>query len=151
MLMQSKDSVPSDVTKYFYSGGLNCAETTLRVLIEDNVIDAPIETVRMMTGFGGGMQRGEICGAVIGGVAAIGWAVGRIDPSSSRRPSADAVRDFLKGFEEQFGNLRCRDLNQQYAKEHALKSEGMYRSCTVFVEFACIEAAKIIRAARLSD
>ena len=65
MLMQSKDSVPSDVTKYFYSGGLNCAETTLRVLIEDNVIDAPIETVRMMTGFGGGMRRGEIFAAAI--------------------------------------------------------------------------------------
>ena len=57
---------------YFYKGGLNCAETTLRCLIEENVIDAPQEAVRMMTGFGGGMQRGTTCGAVVGAVAALG-------------------------------------------------------------------------------
>ena len=44
-----------EVTKYFYKGGLNCAESTLRCLIEEGVIDAPPEAVRMMTGFGGGM------------------------------------------------------------------------------------------------
>ena len=44
-----------DVTQYFYKGGLNCAESTLRCLIEAGAIDAPPEAVRMMTGFGGGM------------------------------------------------------------------------------------------------
>ena len=31
----------ADVTRYFYNGGLNCAESTLRCLIEDGAIDAP--------------------------------------------------------------------------------------------------------------
>ena len=44
----------ADVTTYFYNGGLNCAETTLRCLIENGIINAPLDTVRMMTGFGGG-------------------------------------------------------------------------------------------------
>ena len=47
-----------DVARYFYKGGLNCAESTLRCLIEEGIIDPPPEVVRMMTGFGGGMQRG---------------------------------------------------------------------------------------------
>ena len=121
---------------YFYKGGLNCAEATLRCLIEEGVIDAPRETVRMMTGFGGGMQRGKTCGAVVGAVAALGWATGRIDPEQAREPSAKVVRSFLQEFENSFGTLNCRELQAVYVKEHALKSEGMYRSCTVFVERA---------------
>ncbi len=125
-----------EVTEYFYSGGLNCAESTLRCLIENGIIDAPPEAVRMMTGFGGGMQRGTTCGAVIGAVAALGWVTGRTEPEQSRQPSAEAVREFLRAFEDTFGTLNCRELQAVYVKEHALKSEGMYRRCTVFVEKA---------------
>lgn len=125
-----------EVTEYFYNGGLNCAESTLRCLIENGIIDAPPEAVRMMTGFGGGMQRGTTCGAVIGAVAALGWVTGRTEPEQSRQPSAEAVREFLRAFEDAFGTLNCRELQAVYVKEHALKSEGMYRRCTVFVEKA---------------
>lgn len=125
-----------EVTEYFYNGGLNCAESTLRCLIENGIIDAPPEAVRMMTGFGGGMQRGTTCGAVIGAVAALGWVTGRTEPEQSRQPSAEAVREFLRAFEDTFGTLNCRELQAVYVKEHALKSEGMYRRCTVFVEKA---------------
>ena len=131
----------SDVTKYFYKGGLNCAETTLKCLIEDGVIDIPEESVRMMTGFGGGMQRSAVCGAVVGAVSAIGAKRGRTTAEESRKPSAKAVSRFLKAFEEQFGTLYCKELRGTYAKGHELRSEGMYRACTVFVEKA-VEIAK---------
>ena len=36
-----------DVARYFYKGGLNCAESTLRCLIEEGIIDPPPEVVRM--------------------------------------------------------------------------------------------------------
>jgi len=133
----------AEVTRYFYNGGLNCSESTLRCLIEDGVINAPMDTVRMMTGFGGGMQRGTTCGAVIGAVAALSWATGRTEPDASRAESAAAVREFLKRFEAEFGTLSCKELQTTYVKEHALKSDGMYRKCTVFVEKA-IEMAKEI-------
>ncbi len=134
----------SEINKYFYNGGLNCAETVLKCLIEDGVIDAPPETIRMMTGFGGGMQRGTTCGAVVGAVAAIGWAMGRTEPDEPRGRSAEAVRKFLGRFEAEFGTINCRELQRTYVKEHALKSEGMYRTCTVFVERAIELAAYII-------
>jgi len=133
----------AEVTRYFSNGGLNCSESTLRCLIEDGVINAPMDTVRMMTGFGGGMQRGTTCGAVIGAVAALSWATGRTEPDASRAESAAAVREFLKRFEAEFGTLSCKELQTTYVKEHALKSDGMYRKCTVFVEKA-IEITKEI-------
>lgn len=139
-----------EVTEYFYSGGLNCAESTLRCLIENGIIDAPPEAVRMMTGFGGGMQRGTTCGAVIASVAALGWVTGRTEPEQSRQPSAEAVREFLRAFEDTFGTLNCRELQAVYVKEHALKSEGMYRRCTVFVEKA-IELVQAILAQNAAE
>ena len=137
-------ALETDVTQYFYKGGLNCAESTLRCLIEEGVIDLPPEAVRMMTGFGGGMQRGTTCGAVVAAVASIGWATGRTEPGQSREPSAAAVREFLRRFEEAFGTLTCRELQAVYVKEHALKSEGMYRACTVFVKRAVELAREIL-------
>lgn len=135
----------SDVEKIFYKGGLNCAESTLRCLIEDGAVDIPEETVRMMTGFGGGMQRGAVCGAVVSAVCAIGSKTGRISPEESRTPSAAAVREFLTRFEGEFGTIYCRDLQSTYVKEHALKSKGMYRACTVFVEKAIQITEDILR------
>ena len=136
----------ANVTEYFYKGGLNCAESALRALIEDGAIHVSPEAVRMMSGFGGGMQRGTTCGAVVAAVCALGAVTGRTEPGEDRAPSAAAVREFLKKFEAEFGTLNCRELQATYVKEHALKSEGMYRHCTVFVEKAVALAEEILAA-----
>ena len=134
-----------DVTGYFYNGGLNCAESTLKCLIDDGVIDIPEESIKLMSGFGGGMQRGTVCGAVIASVAALGSVYGRLSAEEDRKPSADAVRLFLRRFEEEFGTIYCKELQQTYVREHALKSDGMYRACTVFVEKAIELTTAIIK------
>jgi len=128
------DPVSSPVEQYFYNGGLNCAETTLRCLIEEGVIDAPLDAVRMMTGFGGGMQRGTTCGAVVGAVAAIGWVLGRTEPGESRAESAEAVRVFLERFEKEFGSLNCSELQELHMNGCALKSDEMYHKCADFLK-----------------
>jgi len=135
----------ADVRQYFYNGGPNCAESSVRCLIEGGVIEAPMDVVRMMTGFGGGMQRGSTCGAVVGAVAALGWVTGRTEPDEPRTESAAAVKEFLKRFEAEFGTLSCRELQATYVKEHALKSDGMYRKCTVFVEKAVDIVKEILK------
>ena len=140
----TEEKAMSEVTQYFYKGGLNCAETTLKCLIEDGVVDRPAESVKMMSGFGGGMQRGSICGAVTGAVAAIGSKYGRTETGEDRKPSADAVRTFLKQFEAEFGTIYCKELQKTYVKDHPHRSPEMYRACTVFVEKAKELAEEII-------
>ena len=134
-----------DVSEYFYKGGLNCAESVMKSLIEDGAIDLPIETVRMMTGFGGGLHRGSICGAVTGSVAALGAKYGRTSTDESRKTCTEAVSCFLKQFEEEYGTIYCRDLREKYAKGHKTKSEGMYRACTVFVQRAAEIAEGLLK------
>ena len=134
----------SNASDYFYKGGLNCAETVMRCLIENGVIDLPIETVRMMTGFGGGMKRGTVCGAVVGAVSAIGAKKGRVSTDESKKPAQDDVKIFLKRFEEKFGTIYCKQLQRKYVKDRKHKSEGMYRVCTAFVEEAYALAKELI-------
>ncbi|HNZ63161.1 MAG TPA: C-GCAxxG-C-C family protein [Bacillota bacterium] len=137
--------VPARVEDYFYRGGLNCAESTLRVLIEREIIDAPLRCTAMMSGFGGGLQRGLVCGAVTGAVAALGWVFGRVEPGAPREPSARAVKEFLARFEDVFHAVECDTLRQINSPGQELKSDGMYSHCALVVRTAAHIAASIIQ------
>ncbi len=128
------------VRKVFYNGGLNCAETTMRVLIERGVVEDNDGLRRMMSGFGGGMQRGLVCGAVTASVAAIGLKTGRINPDEPRELSAQAVAAFLQAFEARYGALECRELSRDYTS----KSAEMYQYCADIVAGAAEMAACIL-------
>ena len=128
------------INDYFKNGGLNCAETTMRVMTSV-FPELPSEAQKMMTGFGGGMQRGLVCGAVTAAVAAIGLKTGRMEPDESREPSAIAVRRFLDEFEAEFGALNCDKLTEKYVS----KSDEMYGYCRKFIAFSANLAYKIIK------
>lgn len=129
------------IQQCFYNGGLNCAETTMRLLLKHRVIDGDMNLQKMMSGFGGGMQRGLVCGAVCAVVAAIGMEFGRLEPEELREPSSNAVRDFLKAFEEEFGALSCDDLIKGYES----KSDAMYKHCTEYIGYAVDLAEEILK------
>lgn len=117
------------VKDYFYRGGLNCAESTVRLLASMGKYEIPKDLIKAMSGFGGGMQRGLTCGAVTASVALLGLFTGRTEPSESREPSAQAVRIYLEEFEKRFGSLICEKLKADFES----KSEEMYAHCAKFV------------------
>ncbi len=131
-LKSAEEELEKEIRAVFYNGGLNCAETTLRLLIERGSVNADISSQKMMSGFGGGIQKGLVCGAVIAAVAALGIKTGRISPEKSREPSAQAVRAFLESFEARFGGLMCCELTRDYVA----KSEEMYDHCVDYVAAA---------------
>jgi C_GCAxxG_C_C family probable redox protein len=66
---------------------------------------------RIATPFGGGIGgRGEVCGAVIGSIMAIGLKFGREEPSQPNRHAYALAREFCQRFEEETGSLSCREL-----------------------------------------
>jgi C_GCAxxG_C_C family probable redox protein len=59
-------------------------------------------------------RSGHICGAISGGLIAIGLAVGRTDAKDEggRQEAYEASRELLQSFRKQWGALTCRELTQ---------------------------------------
>ena len=105
---------------------------------------------RVATGFGGGISRnGDVCGAIIGGVMAMGLALGRDRAEQNREPCYPAVDRFYNDFRTQFGSCKCRELTNANLKtpEGALAYKiGVHSEvCTPIVAWAAKRAHDIIK------
>ena len=91
----------------FRGGKLNCAETVL-VSLSQYFGEAGDFAPRIATAFGGGVcGRQGICGAVTGGLMAIGLRLGRKNPGDDKAPANDAGKALIKWVEESFPSLDC--------------------------------------------
>ena len=84
--------------------GLNCGQCVFGAFA-DRFDYAEEEFYRIAAGFGGGMFRGDTCGAVTGGIMALGLAFG--DDSDKLH---EKVHQFQKEFSNRFGTTICREL-----------------------------------------
>jgi C_GCAxxG_C_C family probable redox protein len=100
---------------------------------------------RIATGFCSGMARtGGMCGAVSGGIMAIGLSLGRSSPDESVDPCYEAIREFLEQFTAQFNSISCLELTGVYLGtpegQAAFREMGKITECTNFVG----EAARMV-------
>jgi len=66
--------------------------------------------LKIAASFGGGMARtGKTCGAVTGGLMALGLKYGYTAPEG-RDATYGIAQEFMRRFEEKHGSLVCRDL-----------------------------------------
>ncbi len=125
-----------------FAAGWHCAQCTLVPWAEALGYDAD-ELLRMAAAFGGGMFRGDTCGAVGGAMLAIGARYGHFEPHDKEgdlRQQAK-VKEFQDRFTERFGSTICRELlgfdfsnKEELAK--AVQSGDMMKKCPGFVEGA---------------
>ena len=94
-----------------FGSGFNCAQSVLVVFCEGYGLSQ--ETgLKVASGFGGGVRRGEICGAVTGAVLAIGLKHGqcKAEDKETKADCNQRAEDFLKEFEKRNGSVICRDI-----------------------------------------
>jgi len=86
--------------------GLHCAESVASAIAEMFCPEHAEIACRMATGFGGGMGgcRQETCGALTGGILAIGLLCGRISPEQPREPADQLTTIYRDRFIARFGN-----------------------------------------------
>lgn len=60
------------VRRCYLEENLNCAETLLKACNEYYQLDIPEDCYPLLSAFGGGMQTGNVCGALSGCTAALG-------------------------------------------------------------------------------
>ena len=124
-----------------WANNLNCAESVLRGVCFAQSVELTDQARKMATPFGGGVGRSEdVCGALIGGVLAIGVSLGRTAPEEDRLSSYEAAGKLHKAFQARFGSTCCKVLNKSDFKtpEHRIR-------CGKYVEGATKLAIQILR------
>jgi C_GCAxxG_C_C family probable redox protein len=116
-----------------FKEGYNCAQSVLLAFFEQ--WDGKNDLVpKIASGFGGGIGRcGSICGALAGGIMAIGIKYGTNEPSIEKRTKSYELAQILyKRFKSQHGSVMCRELIG-YDLSHP-KGLEMARNMKVFEE-----------------
>jgi len=123
---------------------LHCSERVFLVLHRLMETDLPAETVCTMSAFGGGVSgtRDNLCGAVAGGVAAIGLVHGRPNPpQGSRERAPEVARDFIARFRFSFGATVCRELVGDLTREATPEAEARRKARCFQYTLTAIQAA----------
>lgn len=91
-----------------FASGLSCSQCVLGQCAEALGYDEE-ELHNMAASFGGGMFRGDTCGAVTGALIAIGLAFGG-DTAEDTAAVKQKVAEFQAAFTEKNGSTICREL-----------------------------------------
>ena len=128
--------------EYYRSGQYYCSEAIVKTINDEFGLGYPDEIVRLASGFPIGIGgAGCSCGAVTGGVMAIGMVFGRTKP---RDPSVKRClalsRELHDRFTERHGCTCCRSL----IRGMILKSPEHLQKCVTLTGEVAEETAKIL-------
>lgn len=107
-----KMSARSEKATAKFLSGYNCAQSVLYSFCNDLRLDGDA-ALRLACGFGAGMGRKqEVCGAITGGIIAIGLRHGRgeREDRSATEETYRRVRELMTRFEARHGSCICRTL-----------------------------------------
>jgi len=139
--MKEKNRLSEKAVERFLEG-YNCAQSVLLTLFEE--WNGKNELIpKAATAFGGGIGRcGSVCGALSGGIMAIGIKYGTNEPSVEKRLRAyELAKEFYRRFEKQHGSVSCReligyDLSNPEELDKARKERVFEEKCVNFVRKA---------------
>ncbi len=91
----------------------NCAQTSFAILQERFDLDGKT-VLKALTAFPGIALRGETCGAVTGGMMALGLIFGReeLDDEQGFQRAITIARTFCQRFEKELGSTMCGDIQE---------------------------------------
>ena len=104
-------SVKSEKAEILFRGGLNCAQAVLGAFCEDYGLTVG-KALQISAGLGGGLRKGEVCGAVSGAVIVLGLKYGPKTPEDldSKQLCNKKTIEFMDAFREKNGAVTCREL-----------------------------------------
>jgi C_GCAxxG_C_C family probable redox protein len=138
-----------ELAKCYSEEGYLCSESVLLAVsfclgVKSDLIP------KIATGFGAGVGRcGYICGAVSGGVIALGIKFGRSEPLKQDQPPHWFAQELVKRFIHEFGVVTCRELTDcdlsTEAGHQKYREENVWNvKCRRYIEGAAAQAFDII-------
>ncbi len=110
--MNTKETAIQERARDLHAGGLHCAESVLLAVMEARGTASNALVPRMATCFGAGVGRTkeELCGALSGGLMAIGGIIGRERLGQGWDLAAEAGAELRERFKELHGCTRCSEI-----------------------------------------
>lgn len=108
--------------------GKNCAQKVLGACCRQIGLD-PETAIRLTAFLGGGLRRGEVCGAAVSALLALGMAYG----DENNRTCTKSL-EFLDAFTARYSALRCRDLTGPNGEYRSSLCPGIIAWTTAYLE-----------------
>jgi C_GCAxxG_C_C family probable redox protein len=104
----TKKEIQENTYRYFVSG-YHCAESIARAVIESQSAATDPESMKAASAFQGGIGKckQDACGALTGGIVALGVLKGRTEPSQDISEAVRMASRFRERFLEKFGSTNC--------------------------------------------
>lgn len=116
------------IGKYYGAGNYNCAETIVRAANDYYGLELHDRDMIMVAAYGGGIQTGSTCGAVLGAVAVLSmkYVEAKAHESEDIKP---VVTKLMRKFNEKFNSTLCKDIKAQVFSPEV--------KCRNTIEIAC--------------
>lgn len=127
------------------SKGCNCAQIVFSYFAEKNGLDIN-KALKITSAFGGGMGKGDVCGAITGAYMALGLIYGNDLENSDRSILKEKIKEFDLEFQKISMERRCEDIlgvnvgDKEKVMEFAKKNPDFKAICPKLV----INSIKII-------
>ncbi|HKJ43441.1 MAG TPA: C-GCAxxG-C-C family protein [Sunxiuqinia sp.] len=121
---------------------LNCAQAVFSSFADELGLDEET-ALKLASVFGGGMARGETCGAVTGAYLVIGMKSGHTNGDLlAQDKTKQLIRKFNRHFNMKHGSLRCKellgcDISTTKGRMKAKEKDAFKQFCPMFVASAC--------------
>ena len=126
-----------------FEDGYMCSQAVLAVFCEEFGLSRE-QAFKISISFGGGMRKGEVCGACTGAIMALGLKYGE-----NKSKSDEMCVKFLDSFEKENGSYICRDLldcdiRTEEGIKYAIDNNLFKEICPKMVESAVKIAQELI-------
>lgn len=91
------------------SKGCNCAQIVFSYFAEKNGLDIN-KALKITSAFGGGMGKGDVCGAITGAYMSLGLIYGNDLENSDRSILKEKIKEFDLEFQKISMERRCEDI-----------------------------------------
>ncbi len=122
-----------EIAKVKKEEGFNCCQCVLLACAD--LANLPEDAAYAGFCFGAGMNCGSICGALTGGLMALGASLPRQNVMENRPLARAAALELENRFKERFGTLECRDIISEHER----------RICGDCIAFATEQTEDIIK------
>jgi len=123
-----------------FQKGFDCSQVVFSSYAEELGISEEIAN-RVSACFGGGMNRGETCGAIAGALMVLGMKYGQFDEENMEQKNIMAAKreEFLRRFQEKYPSIVCKkllnyDLTKPEEMEKILEEGLLMTFCPMLVK-----------------